>query len=217
MKILIVHAHENPESFCSALALSAKKHFTQAGHEVSFSDLYSMSFNPVASKNDFTNLSGAEYYKYANEQLNASKHRFFHKDVQEEIDKLLEADIINFNFPLWWWGMPAILKGWVDRVMAYGVAYGGNYGFKQNGRFVGKQAFITTTTGSPKTAYDYTGHNDKSVHGILSLLHEGIFELLGYKVLEPFIAYGVSRINQSDREDILKEYLLRLNGISIPN
>lgn len=206
MKCLIVHAHENPNSFCSALASTASEVLIKTGYEVELSDLYKMSFNPVASKNDFKDLSGDPYYKYANEQLYSSKHNSFANDIQFEIEKLISADIINFNFPMWWWGMPAILKGWVDRIMAYGVAYGGDYGFDETGRFKGRHAFISTTTGSPKPDYNPHGQNEKSIEEILSNIHEGTFELLGYTVLDPFIAYGVSKISQKERENIIIEY-----------
>ena len=45
-------------------------------------------------------------------------------DAKTEIEKLLWADTLILQFPLWWFSMPAILKGWVDRVFAYGFAYG---------------------------------------------------------------------------------------------
>ncbi len=206
MHILIVHAHENPDSFCSTLAHLAKKTFEEAGHTTDISDLYAMGFNPVGSIHDFTKTSNNDYYKYATEQLYASENDAYVHTLQQEMDKLILADILIFNFPLWWWSMPAILKGWVDRVLAYGVAYGGSYGFNEQGRFKGKRAFICTTTGSPKLAYTSDGHNDKSIHAILDNIHSGIFELIGFTVTEPFIAYGVSRISQEERAAILIDY-----------
>ena len=57
MTVLIVHAHENTDSFSSALAKTAKSFFEENGHKVTISDLYEKGFNPVGGKNDFKNLS----------------------------------------------------------------------------------------------------------------------------------------------------------------
>lgn len=122
------------------------------------------------------------------------------------MNKLLEADILNFNFPLWWFGVPAILKGWIDRVLAYGFAYGGDYGMGKDGRFKGKKAFITVTTGSPAEDYRASGRNKRTINNILTNIHEGVFELVGYVVIKPFVGYGVSRIPEEEREMIKSEY-----------
>ena len=212
MNVLIVHAHENPDSFCSALQNRTKIFFEELGHSVVVSDLYQQQFNPTGGVHDFTSSSGAEFYKYSSEQLYASKHHGFTEDLQIEMDKLVQADILNFNFPLWWFGFPAIMKGWVDRVMAYGVAYGGEYGFHEQGRFKGKRAFITMTTGSPESAYQASGSNKRSMDLILQNIHDGIFGLVGYEVIDPFIGYGVSRIDDAARQEILTQYDSYMEG-----
>jgi len=213
MNILIVHAHENPNSFCSALSGTAQSTLVSQGHHVELSDLYADQFNPIGGSHDFTSLSDAAHYKYASEQLHASKHQGFSEELQVEMNKLLAADVLNFNFPLWWFGFPAIMKGWVDRVMAYGVAYGGDYGFREKGRFAGKRAFVTITTGSPASAYQTSGANKRTMDQILQNAHEGIFGLVGYKVLDPFIAYGVSWIDAEARDTILKDYTTYLKQL----
>lgn len=201
MNALIIHAHENPKSFCSALALKAKSTLSEIGYTTECSDLYDMNFNPIGSKNDFIELSDSEYYKYPLEQWNASQKNLFQKDVQLEIDKLLRANVLIFNFPLWWYSMPAILKGWVDRVLAYGVAYGGSYGTFDKGRFVGCTAMATITTGSPKNPEE-----EDSIGEILKNVNEGIFKYIGYDTLEPFVAYGASRISHEERLQYLQDY-----------
>ncbi len=206
MKILLVHAHENSDSFCSALNQLSKSKLEALGHEVMESNLYKMNFNPIGGKHDFLKLSNSPHYKYAMEQLHASKDNSFNEVLHGEMQKLIQADVINFNFPLWWFGMPAILKGWVDRVFAYGVAYGGDYGFHENGRFNGKKAFLSITTGSPESAYSTEGSNKRSLNKILRNINEGIFELVGYEVLDPFVAYAVSRISLEERQLILIQF-----------
>ena len=204
MKVLIVHAHENPGSFCSAMAEKAKTFFNSKGHEVTISDLYLKGFNPTGGKHDFKVLSDAPYYKYAMEQLNAQKRDAFAADLKTEMKLLVEAEVLIFNFPLWWFGMPAILKE--ERVLAYGFAYGGEYGMGPNGRFKGKKAFLCVTTGSPAEFYSKDGVHGRTVDEILKNIKEGVLGLVGYEVLPSFAAFSVSRITQEAREQILADY-----------
>lgn len=206
MNVLIIHAHENTDSFSSALAKTAKKYFSEKGHSVTISDLYKKGFNPVAGKHDFNETSNAEYYKYAIEQFNANSSDSFADDVKEEMEALIKADVLILNFPLWWFDMPAILKGWVDRILAYGFAYGGDYGLYKDGRFKRKMAFLSITTGSPASFYTADGAHGRSLENILRNINEGILGLVGYEVLPPFIGYCVSRIPEEERKEILENY-----------
>jgi len=213
MKLLIIHAHENSDSFCSSLVHQTKSKFESKGHQVELSDLYAQKFNPVGGKHDFTHDTSEGYYKYAFQQLTAVKGNSFSDELKIEMDKLVEADVLNFNFPLWWFGVPAILKGWIDRVLAYGFAYGGNYGMGETGRFKGKKAFITLTTGSPEEVYKSSGRNKRTINTILTNIHEGVFELVGYEVLEPFVGYSVSRISEEERNAVIISYNQYLDNV----
>ncbi len=197
MNALIVHAHENPDSFCSALANKAMSTLQSIDYKVVISDLYGMGFDPVGSKKDFTTLSDSDYYKYPMEQLNASQNNLYNLALKDEMEKLNHADLLIFNFPMWWYSMPAILKGWVDRVMAYGVAYGAGC----EDKFKGRQALITVTTGSPKKTND-----DIETDRILENVSNGILKYVGFDLIPSFVAYGVSRISQEEREQILHNY-----------
>ena len=128
MYLSSTHAHPEAKSFCSSLKNTAKEHFINLGYSVTENDLYAMGFNPVGDANDFTELANNDYFKYQKEQLNASQNNLFSPEIQVKIDKLVQCDIIIFNFPLWWFGLPAILKGWVDIVLAMGVVFGGGKG-----------------------------------------------------------------------------------------
>lgn len=206
MNVLIIHAHENADSFCSTLADLTVRTLTVKGHKVTISDLYKKEFNPVASKKDFTKLSSANYYKYAMEQMHASQIELYNAQIKEEMDLVEAADVLIFNFPLWWFGLPAILKGWVDKVLAYGFAYGGDYGLYEEGKFKEKKAFLCLTTGSPEEFYTEAGRHGRSLQNILRNIEEGILGLVGYQVLPAFIAYAVSRISDADRSKIMDEY-----------
>ena len=97
---------------------------TAAGHRVEVSDLYAEGFNPVAGRHDFKTAADPTRFHYQSEQLHASMTGGFAADLVREQDRLMRAELLVIVFPLWWGGVPGIVKGWFDRVCAYGVAYG---------------------------------------------------------------------------------------------
>jgi NAD(P)H dehydrogenase (quinone) len=212
MNILIVHAHPEPNSFCSALKNKAVDHFQKNGHQVEVSDLYKMNFNPVGGKHDFTALSNPDYFKYQAEQVHAFHNDLFSPELKPEMEKLLKADVVIFNFPLWWFSLPAILKGWVDRVFAMGFCYGAGKGVYNEGTFKDKTAFLSITTGGPEIAYGSTGKNG-DLDKILFHINHGMLYFTGMKVIPPFVAWSPVRITPEEREKYLSQYLERLDNI----
>jgi putative NADPH-quinone reductase len=108
MKCLLVTAHPLAESLGRTLADQARKVLESAGHEVVEEDLYARGFDPC--------LTVAERRAYY-----ASRHD--PSAVAGEAARLRAAEAVILVFPTWWFGFPAILKGWFDRVWAPGVAY----------------------------------------------------------------------------------------------
>jgi NAD(P)H dehydrogenase (quinone) len=213
MNVLIVHAHQEPNSFNSALKDLAHTTFIQNGDHVMISDLYAMNFKAVADKNDFSELSNLNYFKYQAEQTNAATKGLFAEDIKKEMDKLLWADLIIFNFPLWWFSVPAILKGWVDRVFAMGFAYGGGKGVYDTGVFKGKKGMLCITTGGPEATYLPDGRNG-DIEKILFHINHGMLFFTGMDVIPPFMAYSVARLSDEERQatlDNYKHYLLNMN------
>jgi len=117
MKVLIVHAHPEPNSFTAALRDQAVTTLEAQGHEVKVSDLYAMNWNPVASADDFSARDNPDYLVYTLEQRLGVKSQSLAPDIQQELEKLLWADLLILNFPIFWFSTPAILKGWIDRVL----------------------------------------------------------------------------------------------------
>ena len=148
MKVFIVHAHHEPSSFNAALTGHALAILRSAGHEVQVSDLYAMGFDPVSDRRNFLTVKTAERLRQQDEEAYASAHAGFSPQLQAEMDKLAWCELLVLQFPLWWLGMPAILKGWVDRVFAVGFAYGGGRYFDR-GVFAGKRALCSLTAGGP--------------------------------------------------------------------
>jgi NAD(P)H dehydrogenase (quinone) len=152
MNVFIVYAHAEPKSFNGALLQAAQDTLLAAGHAVVVSDLYAMPFNPVSDRRNFTTVKNAAYFKQQIEELNATEVGGFAPDVEAELRKMETCDLMIWQFPLWWFGLPGILKGWVDRVFVMGRTYGGER-FYENGVFKGKRAMLSLTTGGPESAY----------------------------------------------------------------
>jgi NAD(P)H dehydrogenase (quinone) len=212
-KILIVHAHPETNSFCSSLKNTAFDYFKSIGAEVQVSDLYQLNFNPIGNKHDFTQLDNQDFFKYQLEQVHAYQQGLFEPNLQTEMDKLEWCDTLIFSFPLWWFGMPAILKGWVDRVFAMGFVYGAGKGVYENGVFPNKKAFLTFTTGGPEVAYSPTGKNG-NLDTILYPIHHGMLYFIGMQVLPPFICYSPARMSEEERANELIRYKSYLSKVS---
>ncbi|WP_112323463.1 NAD(P)H-dependent oxidoreductase [Oceanibium sediminis] len=108
MRALVVYAHPNPESFTAAVRDLVLRRLEEAGAEVTLLDLYAEGFAPV--------LSAAEWAGYAEGAPDDPA-------LQRHIAALKACDTLIFIYPTWWYGVPAILKGWLDRVLLPGVAF----------------------------------------------------------------------------------------------
>ncbi len=212
MKVLIVHAHPEPKSFTAALRDQAVSTLEAQGHEVRVSDLYAMNWNPVASADDFSSRENPEYLVYALEQRLGVKSQSLAPDIQQELDKLLWADLLILNFPIFWFSAPAMLKGWIDRVLVSGICYGGKRFYDQGG-LAGKKALVTVTLGGREHMF-----GDGAIHGpledMLRPILRGTLAYVGFDVLEPFVAWHVPYISDEARQQFLVDYGQRLQHLS---
>jgi len=211
MKVFIVYAHPEPKSFNGALFRAAQDVLKETGHEVKVSDLYAMGFNPVVSRKNYTTVKDPEYFKPQIEDMHATEAGGFATDIEGEIRKIEWCDLMLWQHPLWWFGLPAILKGWVDRVFAMGRTYGGGRLY-ENGVFKGKRAMLSLTTGGPAEAYAKGGFNG-DIHAVLRPVHRGILQFTGFNVLAPHIIFAPVRLRDDQRRDILEGYARRLRQI----
>ena len=211
MKILIVFAHPEHQSFNGAMFRTAVETLTAAGHEVKTSDLYAMGFNPASDRHNFITLKDPDYFKQQIEEMHATETYGFAEDVEDEISKLEWCELMIWQFPLWWFGLPAILKGWVDRVFAMGRTYGGGRIY-DNGVFKGKRALLSLTTGGPAAAYVKGGFQG-DIQAILRPIQRGMLQFLGFTVLAPQITYGPVRLEPDARAEVLAAYAERLRNI----
>lgn len=214
MKVLIVHAHYEPQSFNSALKDLAAATLAGAGHEVRVSDLYAMRWNPVAAAADFGSRADPDYCVYALEQRHGGEAGTLAADIRAEIEKIEWCDLLILNFPLFWFSVPAILKGWIDRVFVSGRFYGGKR-FYDRGGMRGKKAMAALTLGGQQHMF-----GPDAIHGELDLLLRpllrGSLAYCGFTVLPPFVAYHVPYVDDDARRRMLADYrerLLRLESL----
>lgn len=204
MRIFIVHAHPEPNSFNGALTRAAEQALAAAGHEVVISDLYAMGFNPVSDRRNFTTVLDAHYCRQQAEEANAAVHGGFAPDIQAEMDKLFWCDALILQFPLWWFGLPAILKG-SDRVFTSGGRIYGGGKWYDRGVFSGKRAMCSVTIGGPPPIYSDRGLNgpidsilfsDQPRYALLCRLH----------CHRAFLVHAPARIGDGERKLFLSRY-----------
>ncbi len=177
------------------------------GHAVEISDLYGMGWNPVAGGGDFGSRANPDYLVYALEQRHNHQRNTLAPDVQQELDKLLRADLVIFNFPIYWFSMPAIMKGWIDRVLVSGVCYGGMR-FYNRGGLTGKRAMLAMTIGGqPHMLVKGGVHGD--LNDMLRPILRGTLAYTGMEVLPPFVAHHVPYITHGARVALLDAYRQR--------
>ena len=212
MKIFIVFAHPEEKSFNSTMFNTAIEILQNEGHEVKISDLYRMKYQAVSGKGNFTQLENNVYFKQQDEELYAAQKNTFATDISTEQEKIEWCDIMIWQFPLYWFSVPGILKGWADKVFTMGKFYDNGRIF-DNGFSVGKKAMLSLTTGGPEKNYIADKYGD--INSILFPIHRGIFEFLGFTVLQPEIVYSIERTSDEQRKTILENWSKRLKNLEL--
>jgi NAD(P)H dehydrogenase (quinone) len=191
MNVLIVYAHPSPTSYNAALKDAAIKALLNRGASVKVSDLYAMNFNPVAMMEDTIVPTNPEDVP---------------EDLRLEREKVKWADFIIFQFPMWWTSVPAIMKGWFDRVFAANFAYGP--GVYNHGNFKGKKAMLSFTTGGKHLdSYGPKGLKGEMSERLFSIHHEVLY-FSGMEVIEPFIV--PTGVSVEERRDYLEQMQQRM-------
>jgi NAD(P)H dehydrogenase (quinone) len=208
MRILIVYAHPEPRSFNGAMKDLAVAELGLLGHDVVVSDLYAMEFWAGAGWRDFQGGDEDHALHLQSQQAEAARTRGFAPEVQSEIDRLLHCQALILQFPVWWFSVPGILKGWIDRVFAYGVAYGGG------ANLAGRRALVVTTTGGPAASYSESGRG--SVESYLKHLIVGTLAFCHMDVLPPCVVYGPGRLDSTGRAAELDKFRQHLRHCFAP-
>jgi len=180
MKHLIIYAHPNNGSLNHCLLQTVVGSLRTQHHEIVIRDLYQLNFNPILSLED---MKGQRMGTVAD-------------DVKQEQDYILWAEHITFIYPIWWTGMPAIMKGFIDRVFSYGFAYRYDQGI-QKGLLTEKQTTIINTHGKSHEEYGAIGM-DKA----LSLTSDkGIYSYCGLEINRHFFFDQADRANAEHIEE----------------
>ncbi|MFJ9990063.1 NAD(P)H-dependent oxidoreductase [Pseudomonas putida] len=219
MNVLIVYAHPEPRSLNGSLKDHAVAHLQRQGHVVQVSDLYAMAFKPLIDANDNTAGQPGVRFRVSEDSRQAFADGTQSADIAQEQEKLRWADAVILQFPLWWFGLPAILKGWVERVYAYGFAYGVGEHSDQHwgdrygeGSMAGKRAMLMVTTGGWASHYAPRGINGP-LETILFPIQHGILFYPGFEVLPPFVLHRTSRIDDAAFVDACVQLERRLDGL----
>lgn len=185
MNILIVYTHPNPKSFNHAILETTEKALQAAGHTVRVKDLYAIPNFKIA-------LDGADFEQFGQGNVPA--------DIAKEQADVLWADGLVFINPLWWFGVPALLKGWVDRVMANGFAF--EYGETgARGLLTHKKALVINTTGAPKETLEQFDALDIIVRPFT----DGMLRFVGINNIEYKVLFAVPVIDDAARKEMLVE------------
>lgn len=188
---LVVYAHPNPKSFNYAIKERVVQVLQRKG-PVEVRDLYELSFNPVLSGKDFeTFLSGG-----------------VPSDIALEQDYIKKSELLVFVYPVWWTGMPAILKGYIDRVFSYGFAYA-----ERDGELVGlltdKKVVIINTLGASELDYVPSGMEEC----LKKTTDLGIFHFCGMQVLKHIFLYSVPTVSHEERVVMLERVQKELEEV----
>ncbi len=170
MRILLVYCHPVPESFAASIRDEAIRTLEAKGHEIRLLDLYAEGFDPVM---------GCEERRRYN-TLPVEQHA-----LQDHIAHLRWAEGLIFVYPTWWYGLPAMLKGWLDRVWAPGVAFS----MPEPGAKIGalmthiRLLGVITTCGAPMVWSHVVGHPGRKT------IMRGIRALCAWRCSTFFLAH----------------------------
>lgn len=196
MKAVIIFAHPNPASFNAAILATVQQTLADAGVETEVRDLYALGFNPV--------FTGQELGSVFTGQGSFA-------DAKAEQAYVAGADLLVFIHPIWWFSAPAIIKGYVDRILTNGFAFQ----LSPTGPLPlmrGKKAFIVQTGGNTLAAYE--AYNLTGVPQ--GVLEKGTLQFTGFTT-KALTFLNVQGVTQADRQQMLSDVANELTGfIGVP-
>ena len=182
-KILIIYAHPNPKSFTHAILDTVLDACKEKHYETTVRDLYGIKFNPILSFED----------------LAAFKEGKTPKDIAEEQYYINWCDLMVFICPVWWSELPAIARGYIDRVLSYGFAYI-DEGDIVKGLLTNKEVVVFQPQGC---RVDQT--EDEIWPAMNVIIGESTFEFCGMKNLGLHFYPSVTKVDDETRKGYLNE------------
>ncbi|MDN4605825.1 NAD(P)H oxidoreductase [Paenibacillus sp. F6_3S_P_1C] len=154
MNVLVVVSHPRQDSLTFQVTNRFVQGLAEAGHNYEILDLHEIGFNPILRDKDEPDYT--------------QEYQVFSPEIETEMERLKKHDAVAFVFPLWWWHLPAMLKGYVDRVMNNGFAYGAN-------KLHHQQILWIALAGATKEQMKKRNYDDS----ITNLLNVGIADYCG--------------------------------------
>ena len=193
MKHLVIYSHPNERSFNHAILDTWTSTLHERGHEIVIRDLYELQFDPVLKGTDF------EVFRSGS----------IPEDIKAEQEHIRWADVITFIYPIWWTGLPAIVKGYIDRVFSYDFAYA----YAEDGTIskllTGKRGFILNTQGTPKDYYDQVGMTE----ALEKTSDTGILEFCGIEAAGHLFFGSVPQLDDEERKHMLEDVKAAANKL----
>lgn len=184
MNHLVIFAHPYHQSFNRAILDQVIEATKQANAELQLRDLYSLNFNPILSQ----------------QELQAVNQGIVPEEIQYEHQLIARADLITLVYPLWWMGFPAILKGYLDRVLTLGFAYqnteNGSVGLLQGKKM---QHFITL--GNNVEKYEQLGFSQAIQHCLV----DGLFNFCGITDIQHQLFGDIYVLDDQARQQVLAQ------------
>ncbi|NAW88349.1 NAD(P)H-dependent oxidoreductase [Photobacterium halotolerans] len=229
MEVLIVHCHPESQSFNGTMTNSAVEALERCGHKVVVSDLYAENFDPIDRPEHYKYRQNHSRFDILSEQRHAYESEGLAPEVQREIQRLEQCDVVIFQFPLWWHQQPAMLKGWFDRVFVAGGLYTSKMRYDK-GYFKGKKAICSVTSGAPLSTFTENGRGGGDIQALLRSINFSL-HYMGFTVLPPYLAteiqnkgftYKSSEQFDADLQETIRDWkihvtqLLNLEPLSFP-
>lgn len=193
MRILILYSNHHRDNFNSGLLERLITKITDKGHELVVRDLYQMNFDPVLRTRDFEMISAGNPPE----------------DIRKEQEFIRWADVLLFIYPIWWGGMPAIVKGYIDKIFSWGFAYKSN----GNGPYpllTDKKAILMNSFGQTRAEYEM---------GMFAAMNrvnsEGVFGFSGIEVIHQLYFPSIHSISEETRETYFNEAEKLLNNLQL--
>lgn len=211
-----VYAHPRQNSLNRHLLREGAEALSQQ-YEVTVSDLYADGFDPALSERDLGSLSGTSG-NFAELLGDAYARGEVETEVRREQDRLAAAELLVLQFPLWWYGPPAMLKGWIDRVLQTGFAQGDfdettglprRYG---DGRLLGRRALIIVTAGDDQRTLGPRGVSG-DLESLLFPLTHGALWYVGIEALDLHVVHGADGIDRAARTQQADRLVTRLAAL----